>query len=338
MAHQASLCSVVLVLVAFYAAVGRTAQGCENDRPLIGVISQPGEPAPKGFSYIAASYIKFVEAGGARAVPIPYDLPLAELKRRFRALNGVVIPGGSQVLKPGHKFYDTAGVLLDWAMEAQDQGTHWPVWGTCLGFETLAVLLSKNVSVLGKFDAEDLPSPLIYTPLASSSRMLSHLPLHVADALQQLPVAMENHMSGLGDEQLADNPALADFINVLAYSEDRKGRLYVSSFEAKHYPVYAVQWHPEKNAFEWAPQLHIPHTQQAVEVTQAMASFLVSEARRNCHGPEDDRQLDSLLIYNYPPNFTGEVRHRGEETDFDQCYFFPEHGFAQGPQYGVMQQ
>lgn len=49
------------------------------------------------------------------------------------------------------------------------------------------------------------------------------------------------------------------------------------------YPVYATQWHPEKNAFEWASFLRIPHSPEGIEVTQEMANFFVSEARKSSH-------------------------------------------------------
>lgn len=51
-------------------------QKIENDRPIIGVLAQEiawkmeEEWSDTYNSYIAASYIKFVEGGGARAVPI----------------------------------------------------------------------------------------------------------------------------------------------------------------------------------------------------------------------------------------------------------------------------
>jgi hypothetical protein len=51
-----------------------------NTRPLIGILSQPGDPAEGKDSYIAASYIKFVEAGGARVVPFLHDMPAAEVR------------------------------------------------------------------------------------------------------------------------------------------------------------------------------------------------------------------------------------------------------------------
>ncbi len=46
---------------------------------------------------------------------------------------------------------------------------------------------------------------------------------------------------------------------------------------AVDYPVYAVQWHPEKNGFEWSTSQSIPHSESAVAVMQAMANFFVQE-------------------------------------------------------------
>ena len=45
--------------------------GAANDRPIVGIVTQPSEYGwpEQGSSYIAASYVKFVEASGARVVP-----------------------------------------------------------------------------------------------------------------------------------------------------------------------------------------------------------------------------------------------------------------------------
>lgn len=78
---------------------GRAKPPAFNDQPLIGILSQPGTgdgPAPRlrapqstsrtndspeeDVSYIAASYVKWVESAGGRAVPILYDDPDHALK------------------------------------------------------------------------------------------------------------------------------------------------------------------------------------------------------------------------------------------------------------------
>lgn len=54
-------------------------------RPVIGIVSHPGDGASgrlsnaTNASYIAASYVKFVEAGGARVIPLIYNEPPEKL-------------------------------------------------------------------------------------------------------------------------------------------------------------------------------------------------------------------------------------------------------------------
>jgi gamma-glutamyl hydrolase len=293
-----------------------------NERPVIGILSQPGDPAPQGKSYIAASYVKWVEAAGARVVPILPDMSEAEVRARFLAVNGLLLPGGGGRLAPGHPYYDTAALLLRLALDANDRGDYFPVHGTCLGMEVLAVIVSRNSSVLARLDAEDCAAPLLMTPDAETSRFFSSFPPRVVQNLQrEPPLAMENHGHGILSEDVAANEELAAFFKVLSLSLARDGRAYVSTMEAREYPVYATQWHPEKNAYEWTSSLNIPHSPDAVEVTQESANFFVGEARRNAHAARDALEEDDFLIYNWAPDFTGRAKaHGGEEMDFEQIY------------------
>ena len=48
--------------------------------------------------------------------------------------------------------------------QANDNGDHFPVWGTCLGFQLLAFLASEyDSSVLSSTDATNLSLPLEFT-------------------------------------------------------------------------------------------------------------------------------------------------------------------------------
>lgn len=82
--------------------------------------------------YIAASYIKWLEAGGARSIPIPYDAVDHDLlDDLFEQMHALFLPGGASEL-PYAVHY-----LLDKAVASNRAGYFFPVWGTCLGFEFL---------------------------------------------------------------------------------------------------------------------------------------------------------------------------------------------------------
>lgn len=68
--------------------------------------------------------------------------------------------------------------------------------GTCLGLETLSIIISGNTSILSEMDAEDAPAPLLYTQEAQHSPFLNALPPHIVTNLQNQALAMENHMHG----------------------------------------------------------------------------------------------------------------------------------------------
>ncbi|EIE21011.1 class I glutamine amidotransferase-like protein [Coccomyxa subellipsoidea C-169] len=314
--------------------ISSNSTGYVSDRPLIGILTQPGNPAPGNQSYIAASYIKFVESAGARAVPIPYDAPRAEVQRLFRAVNGALIPGGGQNLSPHHPFFDTSALLLNLSIAANDAGDFFPLHGTCLGFEALAVIVSGDGRALTKFDSYDNASPLVLTEDGKNdSTFFGAFPPEVLRGLQEQPLAMENHGKGLAMSTYEGSERLKDFFVVTSLSSDRRHAVYISTMEARKYPITATQWHPEKNSFEWARKLQIPHSSSAVEVTHAAAKYLVDQARKNTHSPASQQEEEDILIYNYPTTYTGkgDPGHPGKESDFDECYFFEPYNASSLP-------
>ena len=69
-----------------------------NNRPIIGILAQECQPyfSPElcNTSYIAASYVKHIEAGGARVVPVLIDQEDDYYQRIFNSTNGLLLPGG----------------------------------------------------------------------------------------------------------------------------------------------------------------------------------------------------------------------------------------------------
>ena len=111
---------------------------------------------------------------------------------------------------------------------------------------------------------------------------------------------------------------LTDTYRLLATNVDRNGLRYVSIVESIDKPFYGVQFHPEKNMFEFSQdQMYnqIPHTSEAMISSQYFANFFVNEARKSKHFFDRKSEQD-LLIYNYNPDYTI------SEEEFEQMYFF----------------
>ena len=311
--------------------------------PLVGILAQPPppewgappsdvpgacRPPPVIGSYVAASYVKFVEAGGARAVPIRFDAPQAELARLFRSVNAILLPGGeADVASLAASGYAQAGAFL-WAMaaDAAAVGDYFPLHGTCLGWEQMAVLAAKNGSALTRsppFASSDGGAVLEWAPVAASSRLFGGAEnAALRKALAAEPAAYESHTAGVEPGAFAAFPKLVSTLRVLSTSRDANGREYVSTAEgAGRMPLTATQWHPEKALFEWNTRLAIPRGGAAAAAASHIAAFLGTEARRSAHMPRSAAERDAMLIANHCAVFTGAARD-SPWARFDDIYFF----------------
>jgi len=280
--------------------------GYKTDKPVIGILTQRCHDCP-GYSYVAAGFVKWIEAAGARAIPIRYYSSEAELKRLFNAVNGIIMPGGLTDLWMDSPYVIAARKLWTWAREANDAGDVFPIHGTCLGFQLLHILES-NVSfteLLVDTDSVAHASTLEFTDAAADSVMFGGMS---ADLVKKLGdpsqnIALENHMFGLPPKHYDDYPVLGETFSMLSTAVDRNGVEYVSTAEHKKYPFFATQWHPEKPPFEFG-MTEVPHTLEAILVAQHLANVFVDTARKSSHAFESPEEELEELIYNYKQYFT----------------------------------
>ena len=281
-----------------------------NSRPIIGIWAQPHsgkEPqCVEHCEYIAASYVRWVESAGGRAVPIPYndtDATIALLGK----INGVLFPGGSGALP------ESAKKVFPMIMDMNKKGDSFAVWGTCLGFEWVSQLFAEDYNLLGEFYAENVSLALDLTEAAESSKLYGGQSA-VQQRLRTLvtnkanPPTMNNHKQGVPVPAFTENANLASRVNLLSTNVDLNGTTFASSLESKTYPMFAVQWHPEKNSFEWGvkegtvdqPLEAINHSPDAVYVTQMMADTFINAARLSNNKFDTPKEEADALIYNKP--------------------------------------
>jgi len=244
-------------------------------RKVIGVITVPLNPNRAyvgvcGDSYISSSYIDWLKGVGLEILPIPYTT--TKHKYYFERVNSLYFPGGSVFASNDLAYYKCCKAFFELAMEANDRGDYFPLWGVCLGMQQMMIIVDgkDNMNLLERFDSyNDLKLPLHFTTDGLKGRLMTYLLDHNPDMVKILmdqPLSINNHMMGLSPASFNKNPKLQSFFRIVSYNYDRQGKAFVSTIEAKKYPFYGVQWHPESIAFFYD-----------------LANFLWKETSKNQH-------------------------------------------------------
>lgn len=140
----------------------------------------------------------------------------------------------------------------------------------------------------------------------------------IIEILKKENVTYNAHSYCLLEDDLTRN----DFWRILTTNHDVNGIEFVSTFESIEYPFYGVQFHPEKNSFEFKDGINIPHTCNAVKVCQYYANFFVNECRKNDNQFPNTKLEEESLIYNYNTTYSGIIG-----SYFTQIYQFNSDNF-----------
>jgi len=306
---------LLLLSIFLVAAPITTTTARRNDNPVIGIVAQDlKHPQPgRGPSYIAASYVKWLESAGARVVPIMVNQTKEQYTHLFNSLNGVLFPGGAANLTSSG-YQRAAQTFYELALEANARGDYFPVWGTCLGFEELSYLTSGKL-MLTRTNTSGMALNLNFSPDSKQARLFSGFPECLLQDMAAEALTENSHIWSLSVETFNSNEKLSSFYRILTTNTDGKTE-FVSTMEAIDVPIYGTQWHAEKNAYEWT-RPYIPHSPSAIKLTFYMADFFVNEARKSFHKFASEEEEDRVLIYNYNPIYTGTGK-----SPFEQMYFF----------------
>lgn len=288
----------------------------------------------KGMFYIAASYVKWLESVGIRSIVLPYDAPPQLVEDVFNQVNGLLLPGGAAALP------ESAKHIWKLALRSNEvEGDHFPVWGTCLGFEFLVQLAAVDgVDILQSgFDAENVSLPLHFVDdgygyeLYEATSMLRRETSQSTDTSSLFPggsrvreiaarqnVTLNNHRNGIEPKRFLSDTGLTSMFHIVSTNNDGNGRPFVSTIEPlepNRHPYYGVQFHPEKNMFENAfypstiiPYEDINHSPDGIELSFHLAKFFGGLVRRNMEESNVDA-ADGVRRTKRKHEYTDPIRH-----------------------------
>ena len=155
-----------------------------TDSPIIGILTLPCDVTPKNCeddkkasTYLPASYVKWLESGGARVVPILADDSFENVESLIQEVNGVLITGGSADFNSKSIWWNQLNNILDALRRFVDDHLSpfeaVPLWATCLGFEGIQTATAGTTRVKVERPSEDHSLSIAFTENAIDSRLFS---------------------------------------------------------------------------------------------------------------------------------------------------------------------
>ena len=216
---------------------------------------------------------------GAQVVPIFAFNSTQYLDDILSKVNGVLFTGGGIQFDMKNKWTQTADYILKYAIEQNKKGNPYPIWGTCLGFQLLAFLTAD-------YDPRCLTSVRGQTAVKNTIKFTN--PSYLYDDLSDVMkynlqngqgILYFNHAVALRTSYFKNSNSLQSFWKMTSVSTSSYNEEFVSTIQAKDYPIYAVQPHPEKNLFEW--KVNAVRSDLGAEITQILSNKFIDIARKN---------------------------------------------------------
>ena len=250
-----------------------------NKKVNIGIITSPmpSKRINQASSYLDKVYVYWVEMSGANAVIIPYNTD--KLPEYLKAVHGVVLVGGgiSNVNTHSDKQYkDLIHVvrrIFEHAVHENDRGTYFPLWGTCLGFELLAMMPEHIDHAYFKRLQLEYKFRLGTVTFAGPSRLRNAFPKALQEKVAHTPTVNHLHKYGF-NIQAPHTVKLRRYLDIVSVDRADDGTEFMNMFEYKNYPFYGSQWHPEK-----------PLTDLGVDFSYTLSLFLKKECAHNKTAP-----------------------------------------------------
>ena len=183
-------------------------------------------------------------------------------------------------------------------MEQNEKGHKFPIFCTCLGFQLASYLTSNyNPSIIQPINGNiDIIEPIDLTG-QESYLFKTFNKAQVEKMTKGHGVVFYHNHYAVKIDTFNQNQYLRKFWNLIATSTSPYNEEFVAMFEAKDYPFFAVQFHPEKNLYEW--EVAADRSAEGTEIVQIMSNRFIDIARQNPNRFTSAEEFTDASIYNY---------------------------------------
>jgi len=155
-----------------------------------------------------------------------------------------------------------------------------------MGFEYLASFAAnQGFDIVSDQDSHHVELTLDWLQDPLTTKMFEDAEEYVSD-FQTIPFAFQSHSHGLSTQAFKLDRGLAAMFTPTSTSTDpNSGDTFVSTMEAKDYPFFATQFHPEKVLEQWSDTTGLEHNWSSYELNKYFGQEFIKLARQNSNNP-----------------------------------------------------
>jgi len=267
-------------------------------------------------SYLAQSYVKWIESTGARVIPIQFDLPLPIIVSLLHQVNGLLLPGGGIGGDKKRKLFYMSRLqfIINFITRQNLIGNYFPIYGICLGYQLLMMAVLEKTPELALKNYYELVN---ISRLRFSGEKNIHLQKISKKDNNSLIGPFVNDIFTDKDATNFKNNQSVYFFHQYIFSMTGKymkkireiaiptvivkhnNKDYMCGYQFKSLPYFATLFHPEKNFFVWT-QDNIPRNIYSNKISYELSNFFINECKKNYNIYKTGTdQTSGLFIENY---------------------------------------
>lgn len=235
-------------------------------------------------SQISGIYHDFINSYAMEAISIDYNQDLESILNQLEELDGILLTGGPnlfdlreynkdnlsyyRIIKEGNlRYLNVIKGILEKSKEINDEGRTFIVFGICLGFQGILMTESDLDIRISNVERTNF-SDYIYIPKNKiKTKINKEIPKKYVKKLRNERITFFNHSLGFKVSDFRKFEELEYQYHIsLTYKDENYGTC-VAAIEHKYYPIYAIQFHPEKLLYDESGNYDLNKGKTAIKIS-----------------------------------------------------------------------
>jgi gamma-glutamyl hydrolase len=244
-------------------------------------------------SQISSLYYDFINSNNMQAIALNYNQDLESLLKQMEQLDGILLTGGPNlfdlkdykqkglsyyriVRERNLKYLTFVKGILDKAKEINEEGRTFIVFGICLGFQAI-ILTESDLNIrISNVERKNYSDYVFIQKNKIETKLESNFPKKYVKKLRNERIMFFNHSLGFKISDFKKYEELDYQYHISLTYRDQSFGTCVAAIEHKYYPIYGIQFHPEKLLYDESGNFNLNKSKTAKKISSFFEKLVIT--------------------------------------------------------------